>query len=450
MQLRYKYIFSSIFLIFSFRETEAQAPHSVTVTYNAQSLVWPNQKVDLGLVFQFENGKTEKTKGFLNGTIPWKKFRIESSFGRVRNGVIHIPEYAGRLDHQVISVSVYDRKNKELITRTSIPYHEVTDIKIVPESRFTKAPGNSFRFTTQIKFDNNGWYQVGHKTSPISLSDIRYWTEGGWQSGDRFDISPDIRDINQHRIELGVAYRKNDDIRHRYVFLLDYINDFSFHYHGQNGLSGGASDFLNGAENGGNGSDGPNLNVYMATYYDDILLDELIYFKIEETNGVLLDEGLCNPKGGSITISSTGGNGGNGGNGRDGHDGEDGADGEYYYVERKEGSEVVREKKQHAGQNGENGDNGLPGANGGNGGNGGNIYVHWSPNTLKYNDLIRIKSLPGSGGASGYGGQGGDRGDGGDGTPHGNPGKDGCDGPNGAKGDIGLEGKVFHLFEPNE
>ena len=66
MQLRYKYIFSSIFLIFSFRETEAQAPHSVTVTYNAQSLVWPNQKVDLGLVFQFENGKTEKTKGFLN------------------------------------------------------------------------------------------------------------------------------------------------------------------------------------------------------------------------------------------------------------------------------------------------------------------------------------------------------------------------------------------------
>ncbi|WP_259067787.1 hypothetical protein HDF24_18980 [Mucilaginibacter sp. X4EP1] len=412
--------------------------------YDPTVLRIKGNSLPIGIVSISAKGQKSQTEGFLNGVDNWSKYKVEVDSGNYSNGKIKIKGSGKEYQKgDSLTVNVYTKKTFLLFFSSKgnwlfsqkIPYNYETNINILTTGNFSKAPGDHVQFGVRKYFDNKMFID---KWAPVkkNLKDFVFRFDGVHISKSKGDlkIDDDPTQIKNDKIQLIALLAKNTAITDTLNVLLNYIANYQC-----NIQSGGA---------------GYNLNVTADIYQDSVINAQLLKIKITNDATNKTYNYWVNTNGGSIAISSRGGDGGDGLNGTDGVAGTPGSAGTVTTdVETTTNSDGTTTTTTNMvtgpGGDGGTGQDGGDGQNGDAGGNGGNITINYSPAVTPFLNLIKAISIPGAGGSGGRGGKGGAGGSGGSGNPNGNAGSNGRDGRPGFDGSDGRMGNVtFAITNP--
>lgn len=434
--------------------------HHLEFTYDTSSLRIPGNTVKYGIQAIAMDGEVYTTKGFLDGSLRWCNFKVNTNAKTLIPGYFRIPETNKALRNEKIEITIMLRQNPGVKLKHEIPYNYEVGLKFNAREGFIKAPGRTIDFNLLTTFDNGQVRTINRKSKDYnSLDNYGFNVYGADLYRGRIVINNDIFSIVDHKVYVGVYLKNDRSVYDEFEVILDYRDHFynsAAGFSGYDGFSG--SDGCNGGtgsagcngtdgSNGNDGERGPDMDVFVDVYYDQIVESNLLKVWVENLSSEQYYAYLVNTSGGSISIYSRGGDGGDGGAGGDGGDGGDGYDGECYTIQKKvNDSTYVEETKCNPGGPGGNGGNGGDGGYGGHGGNGGNIRVFYTDKAKYYLDLIEVCSIPGSGGSGGWSGSGGSGGSGGDGDPDGSSGNSGSSGSSGFSGSSGYSGRVDYIL----
>ena len=457
-------LFSSVYAS-RFPDSDLKA---VVLHYDTSNLVLPGSKIPIGIqLVSFDRWEEEvtSTRGLLRGDLSWRKLDVTVKGGEFKGGKILIDNTLAGFPGDHVTVHIRDRKSGELLHAEDVFLNYPSRLEVIPTGEVTRAPGNSFRFAIMKEYDNKErvFYQTTGQLRK-ELSAYSVYTEGGTLTrNNEFTMFDDPDRFYGHRVTLGVRHQRFPWLDGELAFLLDYIDDYRFDFHGRDGFSGmsGASGCLgtNGwhGQDGGDGEHGPDIFIDGYEYFDEILSTYLLRLKIYNSGNGQERTVLMNGEGGATcTIRTTGGDGGFGGSGGNGGDGRRGRDGTKTTVEVRdeviekdaEGNEKKVVKVSHKdvwgpGGDGGSGGHGGNGGFGGFGGDGGNIELVLDSDY--YVRCFYLESRGGSGGRGGFGGAGGRGGQGGYGSPNGAPGLCGSSGISGQWGWSGSPGRIVVL-----
>jgi hypothetical protein len=269
---------------------------------------------------------------------------------------------------------------------TSTPKDSTAKKYVLQYEPSVKAPGDHVQFGIRTYFDNK---QSVDKWFPVkkNLKGFDFEAEGSHISKSKGDLKIDsdpIKIVND-KVRLIAMLDKDTAIRDTLQITLDYIANYQCKLQ-----SNGDGHFLVGTAD---------------VYPDSIIHASLMKISILDSNAHKTYRYLVNTNGGTITISSKGGNGLDGNTGWDGLSGSSGSDGL---------TSVDVETTTDADGN---------------------------PTTT-------TTTVQGPGGSGGRGGTGGSGGSGGNGTPSGNQGTNGMDGLPGSDGAAGSKGKITFVQSP--
>lgn len=448
----------------------------VELLYEKSTLRIAGEKIKFGLQVTTTDGEKYSTKGWGKGTLRWTNFKINVVGGSQWFDKITIDKNLPYSTKQIL-VNVKDSKKKGIDTTFVIPLNQITGIDLVALNSFPKAPGRYADMAVRYKYDCGiNTMETKFFKRKNRFKDFDIYVDGGYFGNPRFNITHNIFDIIDHQVGMVAVFKHDKSIRDTFEIGLDYIDNYSQSYYGMMGESGfDGYDGYDGSDascyscsgepgqNGARGGDGymgysgPNVNVYVDAYFDEILNTSLLKIQVDD-NRHESQYYLVNPEGGYLNIYSHGGSGGSGGNGGNGGDGGDGGEGEQRSMEVEEhvtktdtaGNEykVVEKKTIYvytAGGCGGRGGYGGDGGNGGHGGHGGDISVYFSSKAQPFISQIIAHSVGGSAGFGGIGGNSGSGGSGGKGDPNGNSGSSGYSGMRGSSGFSGYSGEVAYV-----
>jgi hypothetical protein len=409
------------------------------IQYDPNTLRIPGKSLSIGIVTLSGNGDTLKTKGFLGGKDNWSKYRIEVDGGKCSNGKIRISSSSDYKKSDSLTVNLYTRKwllggkDKWLLTQ-KIPYNYETAINILTTGNFSKAPGDHVKFGVRTWYDNkmfaDKWYPVNKNDN-----DCIFGFENVHISKSKGDlkIDNDPAKIVNDKVKLTATLAKFPALTDTLQIILDYVAKYQCKIQ--------------------SGSLGHDLSVTANVFADTIIHANILQIRVNDNAAKRIYNYWVNTNGGSLNISSRGGDGNSGRNGWDGQAGLDGSSGIFTTnTETVIGADgtptTTTTTVQGPGGDGSRGGDGGNGGDGDNGYNGGNITITYTPAAKPYQDLIKAVSIPGSGGSGGQAGQGGRGGSGGSGNPSGNSGSNGMDGFRGSDGSNGKPGKVIFVPQP--
>jgi hypothetical protein len=411
----------------------------ITLHYDTSVLRIPGNSLPIGIEACPGNGSAVRTKGYLKGSGGWGRYKVEVAGGSYFNGKIHIKGNTDYKKGDSIRVDVYTRKwflgkkDEHLLTE-HIPYNYETGIQILTRGAFLKALGNHVDFGIRTSFDNAGFVD---KWAPAgtNLQDFIFAPDGAHISKSKGDLKIDNNplQISDDKVKLIARLAKYPEITDTLKIILDYVEHYQCAI-----LSGGK---------------GHELQVTAGIYPDTVIHAKLLNVKVLDNTTHKTTTYLVNTQGGSLSISSRGGNGMNGNSGSDGSSGLSGTSGststDMQMVTASDGTmSTTTVIVQGPGGDGGPGGNGGNGDDGGRGYDGGSITVNYTADVQPYLNLIKAFSIPGSGGSGGRGGYGGQGGSGGSGNPSGNSGSQGSSGLSGSNGPAGKAGKVVFIPAP--
>jgi hypothetical protein len=399
----------------------------------------PGKSFAIGITSMTGNGQPSPTKGYLNGTTPWTKYRVDVDGGSFSNGKIKLAKADDYKKSDSITVSVYTRKwlfggKGTLLLIQKIPYDYEDSINILTTGNTGTAPGDHVKFGVRTRYDNkmfvDQWFP-----SKKNLKDFVFAFEGGHLSKTKGDLKIDTDPVNitGDKVRLVAMLAKDSAIRDTLQIMLDYKANYQC-------LIGSA----------GKGHD---LKVDVDSYFDSLINARLLKINIFDSTGHKTYHYLINTNGGSILISAKGADGSDGWNGLDGLPGSPGSSGtmttDVENVTAPDGTtQTTTTIVQGPGGDGGKGGDGADGTNGNDGAKGGNIFVSYTTAANPFINLIKALSVPGNPGSGGRGGQGGFGGSGGFGNPPGSMGFKGNDGHSGFDGNKGKTGKVIFALWP--
>lgn len=465
------------------RSLEKVIVKDIFVVYDTSTLRIPGHSVRIGIGViarlkdsnQQHNDTLLFTKGLKKGSLNWSNFDIKTFGCNYSNGKLEI--YKENWPNKGnIALDVHTKTNPQKSCYISIPKNYITQTQLVAQNTFHKAPGNKIKIGVIKTYDN--WHtEILTRKSEVDnyLSGCKLYVTGGYYNKGYFTIDNDIFNIQYHTAGIIAVPVAAPSLADTLSFQLDYIHKYEVNVRATSGFSGfagtkgnsGAAGGCNGCDgydgyDGGDGQHGEpgepghDLAVDLDTYFDTILKTDLCMVRIEDLVNSQTKVYLVNPKGGSVNITSYGGNGGCGGDGGSGGDGGGGANGETRIMERRytvtyadsTGTHTKEEVETYTvtngGGRGGNGGNGGYGGNGGDGGDGGNIYIYYNDESYPYLNTIIAKSYAGGGGCGGSGGSAGSGGTGGNGNPSGASGSSGFRGVSGWPGYAGHDGKIIY------
>lgn len=488
---------------------------SIKIVFEPQQLVLPGESFNIAVTSFHKNGKIRKTLGAEGGSVLWWRYKVDVTGGDFHSGTIDVNERLMPSKGKYISVKVFPRKHPELTKQILIPLNYETEISFKPTNWFDYAPGEIIEGKLLEKF-NNGQTRTLTKLNRNSESELfEFSGDGGsWHQG-KFQIEPDFLKIQNHTVSLFVHSLRNPAVADTFSVLMDYRHNYRLTFSGNSGFNGfsggsgsdGSSGFNGGdggpGQNGEPGRNGPDIGIWTDRYADPLLNCDLLYVYAQNFSTGEEFRYLVNPDGGSLQVSSLGGDGGNGGSGGRGGDGGDGCPGKVWYesktvtkIEKRPFTvQVVKKVKKHKkdvegnvveyeedvvsnetvyrevevqetvqiehvgpGQDGGNGGDGGPGGFGGPGGDGGNVFLYFTDDSREFENLFTLNNRGGSGGLNGSGGSGGRGGYSGSGNPNGRNGIGGNCGwsefgwaPDGWDGEI-IKGTTeeFYFSNPGE
>jgi len=411
--------------------------------YDPAVLRIKGNSLPIGIVAITDKGQKSQTKGFLNGSDNWSKYKIEVDSGNYSNGKIKIKGSGKKYKKgDSLTVNVYTKKSflffsskGNWLFSQKIPYNYETGINILTTGNFSKAPGDHVQFGVRKYFDNKMFID---KWAPVkkNLKDFTFQFNGVHisKSKDDLKIDNDPTKIKNDKIQLIASFAKNTAITDTLNVLLDYVANYQCY-----------------VQSSGTGY---NLNVTADIYQDSVINAQLLKIKIVNAATQKIYNYWINTNGGSLAISSKGADGSDGINGMDGFAGTPGSPGTVSTdVETTTNSDGTTTTTTNLvtgpGGDGSNGQDGGNGQDGDTGANGGNITIIYSPAVKPFLNLIQAISIPGKGGSGGMAGRGGMGGSGGSGNPNGNAGLNGHDGRSGFDGADGLMGNItFTMTNP--
>jgi hypothetical protein len=438
---------------------------NLRLEYDKKPLRLRGTNLPIGVSVITADQKRLTTWGFSHGRLKWSNFNISVQGGWFSNGKIIIPPESAS---DSISVSIVSKHHPEWKINEVIALNHLLDIRTSVVEPVVWAPDESFKIMLSAHYDNGQVYSNKLTSSLIKKMDLLMETEGGQFSGGKFNIYEDFENIPGHTVFFKLEQIGKPSIADSFARMLNYIKHYYYsrsEFSGFNGFSGsigssGASGSSDGecGTNGGHGGDGnrgehgkdgDDLNVFVDSYFDSILQADLVYVEVDDLSCPNRKKYLINPNGGSILVSTSGGDGGNGGSGGNGGNGGSGANGKEIKWEEKDSTGVhYYSKIERGGQGGDGGDAGY-GGNGGDGGYGGDIFIHYTAKAKLYLSIIVPESIGGDGGRGGSAGLPGSGGSGGSGNPSGSSGRSGNSGRNGLDGRDGARGQVIYTLVEN-
>lgn len=421
-------------------------PQSLHVIIDEYELRIPRSTFTLGIRAIMENGEVLSTKN-VGGRLGLRNFEVSVKGGHYQNGKIRVA--ADNFNDSLI-IRVTTRRFKDVQVTETIPLHREMQLLVKNVPMGAAAPGEKYCLEMEAVFDNGSRRKVGTRALPYSNYHIA--VRGGKINRNIIRISDDIEKIANHQVSTTITSRSDSQTITETHYPLDYIKSYRYYASGFMGFSGSnGSAFGIGSihgEPGRSGDHGPDIHVFISTFYDEILRQDLILAEVHSRGRT--QNYLINPNGGDLWITTEGGNGGSGGDGARGRDGQDGRDGRVKTYRKQINDSTYKEiKKVYPGEDGQPGEDGGFGADGGFGGDGGNIYVHFTLSSEQYLNRFVFDTRGGSGGWGGCGGAGGNGGDGGEGEPDGRDAPDGRAGSGGRRGPDGYPGRIFYrvIFE---
>ncbi len=116
--------------------TKDSSTAKVQLQVDPVALRIPGRSFAIGITTTTRNSQPSRTKGFLNGTIPWTKYRVEIDGGSFSNGQIKLTNTTDYKKSDSITVSVYTRKwllggKGTLLLTQKIPYNYEDSINIL-------------------------------------------------------------------------------------------------------------------------------------------------------------------------------------------------------------------------------------------------------------------------------------------------------------------------------
>ena len=427
-----------LILVFFALTTQAQpVPKPATsyhIRYDHAALRIPGKSFAIGLIVPLSGGKGADTIGYPGKNSGWSKYRLSVDSGSISGGTVKLKKSEGYKKHDSVTVNLYARKwllggkGKWLASR-KIPYNYEDSIVLLSNGNNDRSPGDHLRFGVRTIYDDKRfadvWYPVKKKAGGHFLLGF----DGAHLSKSKGDlkIDDDPGRISRDRIRLFARLAKDSAIGDTLSLLLDYTAQYKSLVR--------------------SGDAGHPLGVDVSLLDDSIIHAQLLRVSIFDSVTGKGYHYLVNVHGGSLSISSKGGDGMDGRNGSDGLAGLNGSDGlvsvDVETTTAADGStQTTTSTTQGAGGDGGNGGPGEDGENGDNGFDGGNIVVHYSAAAALFISRVNALSVPGAGGSGGRGGVGGSGGIGGQGSPSGNAGSKGLDGRDGFNGESGKAGVV--------
>ncbi|HEV3410994.1 MAG TPA: hypothetical protein VG101_00890 [Puia sp.] len=404
------------------------------IRYDHKVLRIPGQSIPIGILTRTSKGDSAKTKGYLQGDQGWSKYKVEVQGGSFSNGKIKIAKSNQYLKDDSLVVSVYTRKwflggkDKWLLTK-KISYDYEDSISILTTGNIGRAPGDHVQFGIRTWYDNHQ-FADRWASKKKQLKGFVFAFDGTHLSKSKGDLTIEVdpEKIRNDQVGLTAVLAKDSAIRDTLHIVLDYVAA----YQCKVAAAGGGHD----------------LRVDADVYNDSLIQAKLLRIDVIDSIARKTYHYRVNTNGGSITISSKGGDGSEGRDGFDGLPGTPGSDGavsvDVETTTNPDGTtSTTTNTTEGPGGDGSPGGNGEDGEDGGNGGNGGNIFIRYTPAVAPYLALIKAASIPGNGGSGGRGGKGGSGGAGGSGNPSGNNGSDGMSGRSGFDGAAGQKGKVI-------
>jgi hypothetical protein len=346
------------------------------------------KSLPIGIITLSAGAPPTQTKGLLNGRDGWSKYKLEVQGGSYSNGKIKIAKSSNYMKGDSLTVSVYTRKwflggkDKFLLTQ-KIPYNYEDSINILTTGNIGKAPGDHVQFGIRTYFDNK---QFVDKWFPVkkNLKAFDFDAEGSHISKSKGDLKIDsdpIKIVND-KVRLIAMLDKDTAIRDTLQITLDYVSNYQCKLQ----------------SNG----DGHFLVATADVYPDSIIHARLMKISILDSNAHKIYRYPVNTNGGTITISSKGGNGIDGNAGWDGSSGSAGSDGLISVdvettTDANGNPTTTTTTVQGPGSDGGRGGDGGNGSDGGNGGNGGNIVLNYTPAAVPFLAMIKTLSIPGAG-----------------------------------------------------
>jgi hypothetical protein len=404
--------------------------------YDSAGLKIPGKSFSIGIIPRNGNGPALRTKGLLNGTVAWSKYKLEVDSGSFSGGTVKLHKSAQYKKGDSITVSVYTRKwflggkGKFLFTQR-VPYDYEDSIEVLTTGNIGRAPGDHVQFGVRTWYDNK---QFADQWAPVKKNNLKGFLfdyDGGHLSKKKGDlkIENDPTRITGDRVRLIASLAKAPSIRDTLQIMLDYIADYKCKVQ--------------------SATRGHDLAVTVDAYFDSLINATLLKVNVADSAGHKTYHYRINTKGGTLAISTRGANGMDGSNGADGSAGSNGSDGAISTdVTTNPDGTITTTTTQGPGGDGGRGGDGEDGRDGDDGSDGGNIAIAYTPAAAPFIHLLKPVSIPGNGGSGGRGGNGGSGGTGGSGNPSGSNGTSGIDGHSGRDGSNGRPGKVSFISTP--
>ena len=412
----------------------ANSNPSYKIRYDHAALRIPGKRFAIGVIVPAQGREAADTIGYPGKKSDWSKYRLSVDSGSFSGGMVKLKKSEAYKFHDSVTINLYARKwflggkGKWLASR-KIPYNYEDSIVLLSNGNNDRSPGDHLKFGVRTIYDDKQfadvWFPVKKKAGRRFLLGF----DGAHLSKSKGDlkIENDPGRISGDRIRLFARLAKDSAIGDTLSLFLDYTAQYKCLVR--------------------SGDAGHPLGVDVSLLDDSIIHAQLLRVSIFDSVAKKGYHYLVNVSGGSLAISSKGGDGMDGRNGNDGLAGLNGSDGlvsvDVETTTAADGStQTTTSTTQGAGSDGGNGGPGEDGQNGDDGYDGGNIVVRYSAAAAPFISRLNALSVPGAGGSGGRGGTGGSGGIGGQGSPSGNSGSKGMDGRDGFNGNGGKEGVV--------
>ena len=404
------------------------------IRYDHSALRIPGKNFSIGLIIPAQGRNTTDTIGYPGKKSGWSKYRLSVDSGSFSGGTVKLKSSEAYKRHDSVTVNVYARKwllggKGKFLASRKIPYNYEDSITLLTNGNTDRSPGDHLKFGVRTIYDDKQFADQWFPTRKKNSSRFLLAFDGAHLSRSKGDltIDKDPTHITNDRIRLFARLAKDSAIGDTLELLLDYTAQYKCQIR--------------------SGDAGHPLAIDADLIEDSIIHARLLRVEVFDSTTKKLYHYLVNTNGGSLAISSKGGDGMDGRSGSDGASGLNGSDGlistDVQTTTAADGSlQTTTTTTQGAGGDGGNGSPGEDGENGGNGFDGGNIVVHYTAAAAPFIDKLKATSIAGSGGSGGRGGTGGSGGSGGQGTPPGNSGFRGLDGRDGSEGNNGNAGAV--------
>lgn len=182
------------------------------IRYNPGQMRVPGKAFNIGINAILNDGESASTKGYLNGSLRWRNFRIHVDKGYFARGKIILNESSLYQKGKFVTVTIYRKKGNKKIKTQKIPLHYETEIEIITKPGFSRAPGSIIEVGIRKWYNNEKFQEIWNSWCHKIANEFTLSSTGAGYSQGELRIYDDPFAIKDHVVSLEVYLKKNPEI----------------------------------------------------------------------------------------------------------------------------------------------------------------------------------------------------------------------------------------------